>query len=230
MNKLLLGLFLTIFTVSAFSEARTISIEGESSFKYPAEMIRVDFAVYNQSEQDVKKAKIKVERASAAIVNSLVQLGVSEEDITSPSFTVDMNNQYDRNCPNGYVPVVGRDMEVLIKDIKQYRKVIDALVDNGATKIGRVESEVANMETYENKAMLAAIEDAKKQASFIVTNLGGELGKVHSVGQKSVNHHPFLKEIAVSAMRASPGDEVPYDFKPQPVEVSARIFVEFEIR
>ena len=230
MKKLVLLASLIFLSVSAYSDSRLISITGSGSFEYPAEMIRIDFSVFNQTDRDIKIAKSKVERASTKIIRSLIDLGISEKDIFSPSFTIDLDDQYDdEDCLKGYVPIVGRDMEVLLRDIKLYRKVIDALVENGATTIGSVQSEVNDMEKYEQRAMLAAIDDAKNQAKFLVENLGGKLGKVHSIGEKRTRNRSHVEEIIVSGIRASLRDEIPYDFQPEPVEVSANIYVEFEI-
>ena len=230
MKKLVLLASLIFLSVSAYSDSRLISITGSGSFEYPAEMIRIDFSVFNQTDRDIKIAKSKVERASTKIIHSLIELGISEKDIFSPSFTIDLDDQYDdEDCLKGYVPIVGRDMEVLLRDIKLYRKVIDALVENGATTIGSVQSEVNDMEKYEQRAMLAAIDDAKNQAKFLVENLGGKLGKVHSIGEKRTRNRSHVEEIIVSGIRASLRDEIPYDFQPEPVEVSANIYVEFEI-
>lgn len=230
MKKIVLFVCLALLSEFTYSDPRIIAIQGAGSFEYPAEMIRIDFSVFNQSDQDIKVAKSKVERVSTAIVRSLIELGINEKDIFSPSFTVDLDDQHDGDdCPKGYLPIVGRDMEVLIRDIKLYRKVIDTLVENGATSIGSVQSEVEDMEKYEQRAMLAAIDDAKKQAEFLVKNLGGELGKVHSVGEKRTRNRSHIEEILVSGIRASLRGEIPYDFQPAPVEVSANIYVEFEI-
>ncbi|WP_028886845.1 SIMPL domain-containing protein [Teredinibacter turnerae] len=230
MKKIILIIFLSILSVCAHSDPSIIAIRGSGSFEYPAEAIRIEFSVYNQTDRDVKTAKSKVESASTAIVTSLINLGVSEKDIFSPSFTVDLEDQYDgENCPKANVPVVGRDMEVLLRDVKLYRKVIDALVENGATTIGRVQSEVEDIERYERRATLAAIADAKNQAKFLVENFGGKLGKVHSIGEKRIRNKPYIEEVIVSGIRSSVKDEIPYDFQPEPVEVAANIYVEFEI-
>ncbi len=230
MKKLILIVSLSILSAYAYSDPRIIAVSGSGSFEVQAEVIRINFSVFNQSDRDVKVAKTKVERASKAIVESLIDLGVADKDIYSPYFTVDLDGRYDSDdCPNGYVPVVGRNMEVLLRDVSLYRKVIDALVENGATEIGRVEGEVADIEKYEQRAMLAAIDDAKNQARFLVENLGGKLGRVHSIGEKRNWRRSNLEELVVSGVRASLRDEDPYEFQPEPVEVSASIYVEFEI-
>lgn len=230
MKRFIYFAFLIAVSVSAHSDPRIISVEGKGRFEYPAEMIRIDFSVFNQSDRDIKDAKAKVDRASTALVRSLVKLGINEKDILSPSFSIESDDGYDQDdCPIEPMPIVGRNMEVLVRDIKLYRKVIDALVENGVTSIGTIESEVADLEKYKRSAMLAAIDDAKKQAAFLVENLGGTLGKVHSIGEKRTHNFSKIEEIVVSGIRASDRDEIPYDFQPKPVEVLASIYVEFEI-
>ena len=227
--KIITVLLTALVCCFANATPRIIAIEGKGRIEFQAEVIRIYFSVYNQSEKDVKKAKDMVEKTSKSVVQGLLQLGVDEQDIFSPSFTVDLDTSFDERCSNGFTPIVGRDMEVLVRDVSLYRQVIDLIVDRGVTGIGLVESEVADIKKYERQAMLAAIADAKEQATFLVENLGGELGKVYSIGRKRVRTNSNLEEIVVSGIRASQTNDIPFDYQPEPVEVSAEIYVEFEI-
>lgn len=230
MNRALCFVCLLLASGVVWADARVVTVKGRGTAEYQADMIRVGFSVFNKDEKTVEEAKNKVERSSKKIVQALIGLGVSEEDIHSPAFTVDLDHQYDMDrCPSGYVPVVGRDMEVLLRDVKLYRKAIDTLVENGATSVRSVTSELSNREALEKDAMLAALKDAKEQAQFLVESLGANLGKVHSIGEKNTKSHPFMEDASVSGMRASKSDDAPYEFKPAPVEISAEIYVEFAI-
>lgn len=230
MNNILGFVLLLLVSNAVFADPRVVTVKGKGSAEYQADMTRIGFSVFNKDEKTVEEAKNKVERASQKIVKALMNLGISEKDIHSPSFIVDLDRQYDMDrCPHGYIPVVGRDMEVLLRDVKLYQKTIDALVENGATSIRSVVSELSDREALEKSAMLAAIKDAKEQAQFLVENLGATLGKVHSIGEKNTKTHPYLEDVSLAGVRASQTDDIPYEFKPAPVEVSAEIYVEFAI-
>lgn len=213
------------------ADPRVIAVTGKGSFEQPADQIRIHFSVFNQKEATVKEARDQVEQASSRIVRALMALGVSEADINSPDFTLDLQEQYnERGCPEKLVPTVGRTMEVLVRDVGKYRQVIDALVNNGATRIGSIQSELADQEELEKKAMLEAIEDAKSQARFLVEGLGAKLGKVHSIGDRRTDRVPYRMEMAAKGAGDSAGEPAPYEFRPQPVEVNAEIHVEFQIQ
>lgn len=233
MNKILIAI--AVFSVSLFcsAEPRIIAVKGTGSFEYPAEMLRFRFAVHNTSEHSVEDAKDKVDRISSAIIRALIELGIDEQDVHSPEFNIFVDEDFDEDdCPLAYLPEVSRDIEVVLRDIKLYSRVIDALVKNDVTELKGVSSEVQDYDKYERQAMLAAIADAKQQAEFLVTNLGGKLGKVHTIGDRRSFGTTRLEELIVTGIRASdPGGSLDnfYEFQPAPVEVSASILVEFKI-
>ena len=228
MKKTIFLLVALLVTVSATAAPRLIAVNGKGSFEQEADMIRVSFAVVSQDESDLEEARAQVESSAKRIVKALVGLDVSEDDIRSVDFTVNMRENFGRgDCP-APAPVVSRTVEVLIREIKNYQKVLDALVQNGANRISRVTAELSDEKALERKALLAAMQDAKEQAKFLVEGLGAKLGRVHSIGERQAHRRPFLEQVAMRAS-ASESDAEPYEFKPQPVEVNATIYVEFEM-
>lgn len=230
MNRFTVLIFSVLTSFSAWADPRVIAVTGTGSFEREADWLRVHFAVVSQDHADVADARADVEAASKRVVQALLKLGVGEDDIHSKDFRVDLREHYNRqDCPEKPKPFVSRDIEVLVREIDRYQKVLDALVNNGVNRISQVSAELSNQKALEKQALLEAMKDAKEQAKFLVEGLGAKLGQVHSIGDRQTHRRSYVEEVRVAGMRQSEAKEDPYDFKPQPVEVNASIYVEFEI-
>lgn len=222
--------FFSLTTSQVFADQKIISVVGNSEFEHDAELIKIHFAIANQTNTDLQQAKEEVEKISSNIAHSLVKLGINENDIVSSAFRVDSNRPYRNGCPEKPIPVVERNIEVRLKKIKLYQKTIDSLVANGVTSIRRIESDLINRKKYEQKAMLAAIKDAKEQAKFLVEGFDAKLGDVHRIGERTVQHIPLVPEMMTRSVTADGVKPEPYEFKPMPVTITAKVHVEYEIQ
>lgn len=232
MRKLIFFISMLVLPIIAWSEPRLVAIKGFGSVEVEADTIEMSFSVANTNYKNVDEAKQDVEKRSGNIVVALIKLGISEADIVSPHFEVDVERNYrDRECPDSWVPEVTRYMDLTLKDISKYGRVLDVLVKNGVTRVESVEPGILDSKTYEKKALTVAIENAKVQAKFLAESFGARLGKIHNIGERKYRNNSNLEEVVVSGIRASlpERDDMPYEFKPGKVEIEADIYVEFEL-
>ena len=232
--KTFLLIALMFFVLPVTAEPRLVSITGESEFEVEADIINIGFSITNQSETNLSKGNEKINTIAQAVIGELVALGISEEDIYSPSFNFERERRSydDKECLGEYYPHVSRRMNVQLKDIEKYTDVIDLLLKNEVTSIDDINSEVSDFDKQTNEAMNLAILDAKRQAKFYVESFGGKLGKIYSIGRKNSSYDRWgnSEEIVVTGTRNTlPRKVQPYKFKPAPVTIDASIYVEFEI-
>jgi len=227
---LLLFLFLPIH---AWSDPGIVAIKGYGSLEIDPDMIEISFAVANTTLKQLNEAKVDVEKRSKKIVKSLIKHGLSEDDITSPNFKVNAERSFrGRDCPDSWVPTVERNIEITLKDIKKYGKVLDILVENGITRIISVEPGILDSAAYERKALSIAIKNAKEQAKFLAKGFDAKVGKIHNIGERKYRNNFHLEEVMVAGVRASVEnkEDIPYNFNPGKVSIEADIYVEFELK
>ncbi len=233
MKKLLLLLICVFFILPVSAEPRIISITGESEFEVDADIINISFSIENQDETSSSKANEKVSVVAQTVIGKLVGLGISEEDIRSPSFNYEWDRDYDADCPGEHFPYVGRGMTLKLTDIDKYTDVIDILLNSGVTSIDEIDSEISSFDEQNNEAMKLAILDAKEKAKFYVESFDGKLGGIYRIGKNQSNYNRWggdAEEIVVHGTRSSRAHEKPYKFRPAPVTIEASIYVEFEIK
>lgn len=218
-----------LLSASALAEMRTIAVTGKGYYEVKPDVIQIGFDVINTEARSLEEAKLTVDEATKKVIAALIKMGIEKDSITTNGFQLEQEPDYEEDCKISYIPAIGRSFEFKLKNIEKYNDVITALVNYGATNIDRPMGELLDYEKHERQALKLAIDNAKQEAKYLVENLGGKIGKVHSIGQKKVHNKYYFEEVVVTGIRASAGKYEHLHFNPRPVEVNAEIYVEFEI-
>ncbi|MBT5032852.1 MAG: SIMPL domain-containing protein [Proteobacteria bacterium] len=215
----------------ANAQTRIIAVEGSATIEAVPDIIRVQYLVSNISDEGVSAAKQVVDETAIRTIEALVDLGVEKESVTSSTLLVEPVDQYDAN--DNYIgssqSEVSRSLELVLLEVGLYNQVIEALVDAGVTEIESISPDVSNYDELKMEALAAAAVNAKKEAAFLSAQLGATLGSVHQIGKQQLRRHFTLQEIVVTARQRSEDRSIPYEFEPGTVEVTADIYVEFEL-
>ena len=235
MNKIATLVILSLLSTFSIAEQRIIAVEGSGMVEAVPDLIRISYNVFNLHKDDPSKAKAKVDEISSVSVQTLINLGVSEKDITSSSLNIETAEDYDDN-DNGNASIIGhvvrRDIDIVIRDIGLYGDVIQALVDSQVSEIDSVKPDVSNYEELKREALASAAQSARSNAEFLAKQFGAKLDKVHQIGKQNIRRQYSLEEIVVTAQKRSASNikSTPYEFKPGNVKVSSEVYVEFQLK
>jgi uncharacterized protein YggE len=233
MKKLALICFAIVFCHSVNAHDRIIAMTGEGRVKVTPDQITVSYRVSRRSADSATKAKSVVDQIASNSAEALVSSGVPQEKITSSSMRIHQSVNYDEdgNQTELYFHV-SRSIDFVLNDISSYNQAIQALVDAGVTEVSSSTPTVSNFDEIEQRAVAAAAEDAEAKAKFLAAKLGASLGKVHQIGQQQVRRGVGPDEELVIRSRRKPRPplgSIVYDFKPADIEISASVYVEFEL-
>ncbi len=229
MNKMVLGLLL-FFSSSLYAEGRLIAVRGFAEIEVVPDVILMNVEVSKSSKDNATKAKSELDALASRIASGLIKLGISENDISSSTLMMEKDYDYinDKRIFIGYV--FNRDIDVVIRDVSKYSKVVQVLVDEGVTAIKYVESDISDRDALEQKALAAASSKAKEKAGFLAKQFGAKLGPVYTIGKQDVDSEGItLEEIVVTAQKRTSDETVLYEFNPAPIKVESSIYVEFEL-
>lgn len=219
-----------LLSIQLYAEPRIVSVTGQASIEVPADQVLIRFSVINYKIVDINKAKAHVDDIANKVIGELYNLGIKEADITTDGFQLEHDPDYEDDCKSETIPAVGRSFELTLRDLSKYNSVINALVDSGVTDIGSSTTDLSDPKALESKAMKLAIEDARTQATFLAENLGVKLGKPHTIGHRKTASSRYIEEVVVYGVRNSRAKNEYLNFKPAPIEISAQIYVEFELQ
>lgn len=172
--------------VSEEADQKTISLTGAGTASATADeaTIRMGVEVTKDSAAEAIAANAE---SMAEVIDALMELGISEEDIQTTSYNV--YPQYDWTEDGrvllGYT--VSNMVQVTVKDLDVVGEVIDAAGDAGANRMDGISFGLsdAKMQELKDGAYILALGDATDKADLIAETLGLTISGVQSVTESS---------------------------------------------
>jgi uncharacterized protein len=175
--------------------------------------------------------------AAAAVSKRLVSLlkqaetlGIPESQIRAFQIAVEPEYKWEDKKQYRAGIRVTRAIELTLHKIENAQDLLDAVVKSDITEITDVRVYSTKEEAVRDKAIEAAVVDARARAERIASSLGAKLGKVHAVSEFEQLYPPQpLSTFAGYAAGLMSDFSGAGPFKPGPIEVTGRVYVVFLI-
>lgn len=173
--------------------------------------------VFSALQADVAVGKQQVDSQSAAFAAQLTQHKIASADINNAPLVVYPQQREDKLDQFR----IERSTTVLIRDLNQYPKILEAAAKLGVSQIQPVELQAANTEQYYADALQQAFAAAKSKAKQLAELSGRQLGKANQVIEQSSAPSPRFKGMMMAA------EAMPVNFGQQ--QIRADVQVQFEL-
>ncbi|MCB4771064.1 SIMPL domain-containing protein [Ancylobacter sp. Lp-2] len=216
--------------LSAAPRRPTLTVTGEGHAAAAPDMARFSTGVIS----DGKTAREALDANSKAVADMIAALkdsGVEARDIATSGFSV--QPQYappkkDSTEPPRVVAYqVQNNVSVRLRDLGRLGDLLDKMVTSGANQIGGISFDIAEPAKLEDKARVAAVEDARHQAELIAQASGVRLVRILTVtGNGGVR--PMGRAMAAPMLMKA--DSVPVEAGEAEVQASVSVTYEIEPR
>ena len=212
---------LTPFVCAQSAESASISVQGVGAIEVTPNAYSVTLVVEEQ-DNTVGKLNTQLDSDLRAIVTFLLEQGIEQKHIQS--MQVRLQPRY-INTPQGRQQegfTLSRDITVTSTDLETYDKVLDGVLKRGVDRIQQFNFiSVGEGDAYQ-KALIAAVKNAKQRAQLLAKELEVEVGEVVAISESGGNMpipvmraEAFAKDMSMSL----PGQE----------RIEARVNVSFKI-
>jgi uncharacterized protein YggE len=117
-----------------------------------------------------------------AVSSALKELGVDPKDIQTSAFSVNPQQQFDKNGqPTKTVYVVDNTVNVTVRDLSKLGSMLDTTVKSGANTINGISFDVQDKATAIAQARKLAIEDGRSQATDMASAAGVTLSDLQTL-------------------------------------------------
>ena len=216
--------------IAASSTLLTLSAEGKST-RTP------DLAVFSAGVTTQGDTAGQAMSANAAamtrVISALKKAGVADKDIQTSS--INLNPVYGQPVmgPNGQVVneprIVGYQavnmVTVRARDIKNFGKVLDALVASGANQISGPSFQMSDPSTAQDEARLGAMKAARTRADLYARAAGLRVVRIVSISEGGYN--PPQPKYAMMEARSADAASTPV--QAGEVEAQVSVTVQFEL-
>ncbi len=147
------------------------------------DLVRINAGVVTQAPtavEAIRQNSARMESVRAA----LRAAGIAERDIQTSNLNLNPNYRYAENQPPvliGYQAV--NEVSVRFRDIANSRRILDALVAQGANQINGPMLSIEEPEAALDEARAEALTNARARADFYARNLGMRVARVLSVSE-----------------------------------------------
>ena len=153
--------------------------------------LRVDFKALT-----LKDGMEQMNSVVKDIVATLIEMGISEEDIQISNFS--MYSQRSFNNVEGDVDeienyFVSNSIRINIRDLSQLDAILATALEAGATRVDRVKFGVLDSSVAESEARQMAVADAQDHADALALLSGVKVGLVYHVSEVVTNSLAYLE-------------------------------------
>lgn len=227
---LLLTMLLTTSAFAASSDdRRSVQVSGEGIVKVEPDQVKLQFGI-ESNNRDLVKAKDDNTTRTKKLLDALKKFNIPSQDIQTG--LVQINPRYDyvnnRQTLAGYVAM--KQISVTIKDVNNYGKILNAVLEAGADHVSGIQFDTSKSEELKKEARKRAVADAKSKAEMLAGELNQKIGPPLNIQEgETPTAIPFHRGgMMAQAMEAksSPEDVL----SPGEITVRASVTVRFQLQ
>lgn len=158
------------------------------------------------SNEDPDMAKQQADKVVMQTRNKLSELGIEPSKIHTGNLSVTPQMQYPKQGPaniKGYQAT--RRISVEVVNLASLPAVLEGAMKSGVNRVNRVQLGVTDTKAYQQKARLAATQDAQQKAKALAQDFGKELGSVWQIKYQSPSSAPMMRAMSMDEGKASTG-------------------------
>lgn len=162
----------------------TITVSGTGTASGIPDIANVEIGVQTV-DADLSSAFAQTNTQLDAVIDAIVAVGVSREDIRTTGLDIFQQERFDimeSGLANGEQPRlqfnVSNRVRVIVRDVSLIETVLTAAVDAGANQIFGLSFGIDDQDTLLQEARLLAVESARANAEQLATAVDAQLGEV----------------------------------------------------
>jgi len=171
-------LLLTIIATSLQAQNKTtqseIKVSAIGKAKVIPDMVTISFGIETKGE-DSEKVKKENDLMLQRVLKEMKANNIDQKDIKTKWFS--MYPRHENKEDKTYY-VANQNLEIVLKEISQYEKVMNELVKAGVNRLDYVTFSSSKIDKLRTEARKLAIREAEKKAKDFADAVGRKVGKI----------------------------------------------------
>ncbi|PGZ99374.1 hypothetical protein COE51_08765 [Bacillus pseudomycoides] len=178
----------------------TVTVQGEGVVKVKPDVVVLTIGVRTEGT-NVKQAQEENAALSAKLLDSLKQLGITEQNIKTLSYTITPQYEYvnEKATLRGYQ--VEHLYEIIVLNVQKAGEVYEAAVENGANVAKGLVFRVSVPNAYYKQALVLAVQNAQEKARTIASTYNLNVNPIPLSLVEESSHMP-REFVAYSAVHS----------------------------
>jgi len=207
---------------------RTVTVEGVGTVEAEPDQATIMFAVVTRAPEPEAARRQNAEAAEQAM-NAVRELGIEDRKIQLLNLRLDEEVEYTDGRRERIGFIARRDVKVTVDNLDLVPRLVAEVVQQGANELNGIQYGLQNREAVEDQALQAAAARAREKAQLLASSLGGEVGRVLTITQGSVQVPQPPPVMFARAEMAAADEGNPGAYAAGEITVRATTTVTFEL-
>ncbi len=224
--------------VNTAATTNTVSFSGEGKISAVPDIATISATVLTQAA-DTKVAQDDNAKKSNAVTDFLKKQGIADKDIKTSGYNIYPQYSYPRPCPlNSTFPCVENQQQITsyqviqsfdikVRDLTKIGTLLSGLVSAGANQVNNLGLQIENPDALKSQARQLAIDDAKKKATELESQVGIRLGRIVNFSENTGGYYP--QPMAFEAKGLGGGAAAP-DISPGQNDITVDVSITYQIK
>lgn len=231
MKRLLIAILSLALLISApafalADEDGELSVTGTGVVKLQPDVVYVTLGI-SETREAVVGALSSVNEKAASVVEAIKTAGVAGADISTQSFYVYANYNYDSGAEAVANYVATCTLSLVVRDVSKAGAVIDAAFGAGANQFNSFEYGVSDSASAYDQALALAITNAQHKAQVTAKAANVTLGKLSDVTETSTENGYVERGGGAYSLAADAGAGT--ELRASQIEVVATVRLTYDV-
>lgn len=168
---------------------RLVSVTGEAEVKAAPDKADVMITVYSEA-RTVAEAKRENDKKLRAFHDLLREMEIDKRDIEAAGSNISPRYNWSNNRQELDAYTVSHQAKITLRDPEKVGLLLEKLIGINIDRIDGVVYGLRDKSAVEEKAMLLAVEDARRKAEKVAAALGEKLGGAQQVAVGGGGYYP----------------------------------------
>ncbi len=193
---------------STLLQAEVLNFPHLETTGYGEIMTKPDMAEFTvrveESTLTAEDAKNRADEVVAAFIERLTKEGINRDDISATNIELAPKYHYPKSGASELVGYrASRRVTVTVMQLEKLNSYLDGAIGDGINRIDTIQLKVKDHKKYQERARIAAINDANEKANSLSGGFNMVLGEVWRVSYGNVRPQPMRMNGALMASHES---------------------------
>jgi len=211
------------------SEKRTLQVNGSGEIMAKPDTAFISISVESNAKT-ASAASMENAEKMQNVTKSIKAIIGKDDRVTTSGYTLspvyEYNSSTKRSELTGYRAF--NSLSVETKELGKLGKLIDSTIKAGATNINSLSFGTSNNDEYRRKALVKAVDDARKTAEIVASAAGVKILRISNISPSYSFPVPLRRDFAVTSKMAMEAAPTPIESGELTVNANVNIIYEIE--
>jgi uncharacterized protein YggE len=232
MKNIILGTFLSLFSLSAFSQQmmhmpKKIEVNGSAETEVTPDIIYIGMSLKEYFKDSGNKKKVEIEDLERQLQSAVLKAGIPQENFMINNIS-SYNNWWEKKKTADFL--ARKQYRIKVSNLSKLNEIMGA-IDPKGIEFSNIDSyDYSKMESLKKELKIKALQNAKEKAEYLINSIGGTLGAPLEIQEINNDAQPEIMNFAKTVLRAASSEDGMPEIDFKKIKLNYQMKAIFEIK